>query len=97
MKSQYKPSNTNAESDSHIRFDRQPKETMIAKMISTGIVRGAAINAPASGPTVDTNNSSETVKGRSRGVRYSCQPRNAIPASTEMAKTEVPVMIVRRM
>ena len=68
MKSQYKPSNTKAESDNHIRFDREPKKTMIAKVISTGIVRGAAKTAPASGPTVDTNNSSETVKGRSSGV-----------------------------
>ena len=68
MKSQYKPINTNAESDNHIRFDRAPMKIIIAQMTSTGIVRCATRIAPASGPTVDTNNSSETVKGRINGV-----------------------------
>jgi len=97
MKSQYKPNNTKAESDNHIRFDRAPKPTMIAQVISRGIVIGAAIKAAASGPTVDTNNRSETVKGSNSGVRYSCKARNAIPARTVTTKTEVPVITVRRM
>jgi len=69
---------------------------MIAKMISTTTVKGAAKYAPASGPNVDTNNSSETVKGSSIGVRHSCQPRNAIPARIEITKAAAPAMIVRR-
>jgi len=96
IKSQYKPNNTNAERDNHIRFDRAPKKIMIAKAISTNTVKGAAKYAPPSGPAIDTNNSSETVKGCSIGVRHSCQPRNAIPARIEMTKAEVPAMIVRR-
>jgi hypothetical protein len=68
MKSQYTPINTNAESDSQMRFDRAPKESITTKTLSTIIVRGAARSAPISGATNDAANSSETVNGSMIGV-----------------------------